>query len=329
MTEDAAPLALYTDPEGADVSPAAELLRRHGFEVRVEHAHSPDELVELARRLAPAALLVTYARVGEAVLAAAPSVRIVACCSVGFDHVDLEAARRHGVWVTNVPDAATEEVAVTAFAMALSLVRHLPFLDRHVRKGGWDYQATGWPLRPSDATLGIVGMGRIGRRLATIAGSVFGEVIGCDPLVGSDAWPAGVRRVALGECLRSSRVLSLHAPLSAETARLIDADAIELMPHGAYLVNVSRGGLVDERALIDALDRGRLAGAALDVTDPEPPASDSPLRSHPRVLLTPHTAWISRRADEAYLMRQAENVVALWRERRPLTPVAEPQGGAR
>ncbi|MGH2857037.1 MAG: C-terminal binding protein [Solirubrobacteraceae bacterium] len=321
-----APLAIYTDPEGVDVGPAAALLARSGLQVRVADLRSEAELIELVREVQPEALLVTYIPVTESVLAAAPSLRIVACSSVGFDHVDLEAARRHGVWVSNVPDAATEEVAMTALAMALALIRHLPFLDRHVREGGWDYEATGMPQRPSQATLGILGLGRIGRRLARSAAGVFGEVIGYDPPIPDDDWPVDVRRVDLEQCLAGSRVLSLHVPLGARTAKLIDARALALMPPGAYLVNVSRGGLVDEAALVAALDSGRLAGAALDVTEPEPPAAESVLRRHPRVLLTPHSAWLSESAKEAYVMRQAENVAALYTNGRPDTPVLVPDG---
>lgn len=324
----ATPVAIYTDPAGADIAPAAALLKRHGFVVRIEDLRSEQELIELVSRLQPRALLVTYLPITDAVLAAAPSLRIVACSSVGFDHVDLEAARRHGVWVSNVPDAATEEVAVTALAMALSLIRHLPFLDRRTHAGGWDYQATGWPRRPSQTTLGILGLGRIGSRLATTAAGVFGEVVGFDPALPEADWPTGVRRVKFETCLKESGVLSLHLPLTAQTANLIDADALAWMPRGAYVVNVSRGGLIDERALLAALDDGSLAGIALDVTDPEPPAADSPLRTHPRVLLTPHAAWFSAPANAGYITRQAENVIAWWRQRRPETPICEPAGAA-
>lgn len=329
MTEP--PVAVYIDPGGADVGPAAALLEGSGFRVLIESLHSEHELIELLGHAQPTALLLlaTYLPVTDAVLAAAPSLRIVACSSVGFDHIDLEAARRHGVWVTNVPDAATEEVAASALAMALSLVRHLAFLDRHVRDGGWDYEATGVPPRLSQITLGVVGMGRIGRRVAAMAGGVFGRVIGCDPMIADADWPTSVPRVDFDTCLRESRVVSLHLPLSAQTEGIIDARALKRLPQGAYLVNVSRGGLVDAPALLAALDEGWLAGAALDVTEPEPPTADSALRRHPRILLTPHAAWFSAPASEAYLMRQAENVTAWWRSGRPQTPVSEPSALSR
>ncbi len=318
------PLALYTDTEGADISSGLALLEEAGFAVEVDELASDAELVERVREAQPAALLVTYCRIGPQAFAAAPSLRIIACSSVGFDHVDVAAAQQAGVWVANVPDAATEEVATHALAMALALVRHLPFLDRHVRDGGWNYDATGVPRRLSETTLGIIGMGRIGRRLAALAGGLFDRIVGFDPLVGEDGWPAGVARADLDGCLTAGDVISLHLPLSPGSDRLINAAALARMRPGSYLVNVSRGGLVDTPALLAALDAGQLAGAALDVTDPEPPPADDPLRRHPRVLVTPHAAFLSAAANEAYIVRQADNVVA-WLDRgRPNTPVTKP-----
>jgi phosphoglycerate dehydrogenase-like enzyme len=320
------PIALYSDPEGAEMRDAVAVLRDAGFDVLVEDLRSEAELIERVTEARPAALLVTYLPVTEAVLSAHESLGIVSCSSVGFDHVDLAAAERHGVWVSNVPDAATEEVASHALAMSLALVRHLPFLDRHVRDGGWDYEATGMARRLSEVTLGVVGMGRIGQRLAGLATGVFGAVIGYDPFVDDGAWPAQLPRVGLDRCLEQSNVVSLHLPLSSQTRGMIGAAALGRMPRGAYLVNVSRGGLIDEEALLAALDSGQVAGAALDVTDPEPPPADSPLRRHPRVLITPHAAWLSQQANDAYVMRQAQNVVAWHRGRRPNTPVNHPSG---
>lgn len=314
-------LALYTDPEGADLTGPTQLLERAGFTVEVRELRSEDELVAAVARAQPAALLVTYLPIGERTFAAAPSIRMVACGSVGFDCVDVEAATRAGVWVSNVPDAATEEVATHALAMALAVVRHLPFLDRHVRDGGWSYEAAGLPRRLSEMTLAVIGMGRIGRRLAEMGRGLFAEVAGYDPLIGDGGWPDGVRRAPLAECLAEADVVSLHVPLTADTDRLIDADALATMRPGSYLVNVSRGGLIDTPALLEALDSGRLAGAALDVTDPEPPAADDPVRRHPRVLVTPHAAFYSARALEAYMIRQAQNVVAWRRDGRPITAV--------
>ena len=286
------------------------------------------DLVARVRELCPTALLVSYTPVGESVLRACPSLRIVSYCAVGYDSIDLDAATRHGVWVTNVPDAATDEVATHALAMALALIRRLPFLDRDVRDGGWAHESAGAARLPSELALGIVGMGTIGRRLASISRGLFGEVIGYDPLLAQDSWPTAVRRVDLDACLRASDVISLHVPLTSATRTLISRRTIALMKPGALLVNVSRGGVVDEAALIEALDAGVLAGAALDVTDPEPPAIDARIRTHPRILITPHAAFFSAGSAERYVLAQARNVIAWHRDGRPLNAVNTPAGSS-
>ena len=315
------PLALYTDPAGSDVGAGVQMLTAAGFRVEVHDLDSEQELVELAAELQPAALLVSYLAVGERVFAAAPSIQIVSCSAVGFDCVDLEAANAAGVWVANVPDAATEEVASHALAMALALVRHLPLLDRHVREGGWHYAATGTPGRLSEMTLAVIGMGRIGRRLANMGSAVFGQVIGFDAVAADGSWPAGIRRVGLDECLAEGDVVSLHLPLNDLTRSIIDEDALARMRPGSFIVNVSRGGLIDTGALLGALDTGRLGGAALDVTDPEPPDAGDRFRRHPQILITPHAAFLSAQALKAYVLRQAENVIGWHRNGRPNTPV--------
>jgi phosphoglycerate dehydrogenase-like enzyme len=320
--------ALYTDPEGADLRESTRLLQAAGFRVVIADLHSEEEVIARLSDSQPEALLVTYVPVTERVLASAPSVRLVSCASVGFDCVDLEAAELRGIWVSNVPDAATEEVADHALALSLALSRHLPFYDREVRGGGWSYEATGVPKRLSDLTLGVVGMGRIGRRLTGLAHGIFGRVIAHDPFAESAGWPDGVERTELVACLRESDVVSLHLPLTATTERIIAAATIGDMRDGAYLVNVSRGGLIDEGALLSALDSGKLSGAALDVTCTEPPSASDPLRRHPRILVTPHAAFYSSRAMSRYILRQAENVVAWSRNGRPNTPVNSPSGGA-
>jgi phosphoglycerate dehydrogenase-like enzyme len=322
-------IALYTDTEHADLAPAIELLEGSGFRVEVDEIATEDELVARVGELQPAALLVTYVPVGERAFTAAPSIRVVSCCAVGYDCVDVAAADRHGVWICNVPDVATEEVASHALALALALIRRVPFLDRDARDGGWLFESAGLAYLPGELTLGIIGMGRIGRRLAGLAAGLFVEVVGHDPLLGDDHWPAGVRRLELDACLAASNVVSLHTPLTPDTDQLLDARAIELMPAESMIVNVSRGRLIDEQALLDALDRGHLVGAALDVTDPEPPAIGGRLRLHPRVVLTPHAAFYSPRTPERYVVSQAENVAAWQRDGLPSHAVNEPRGAAR
>lgn len=313
--------AVYVDTVETDVSAGVALLEEAGFDVCRAVATTADELIVAGRRAV--ALLVGDTPVMREAFDALDELRIVSACMVGVDHVDVDAARARGVWVTNVPDAATEEVAVHALAMALALVRHLPGWDRHVRAGGWDYQAEGTLRRPSSLTLGLVGLGRIGRRLAELARPIFGRLLAADPQVAERDWPPEVERVGLDEVFERSNVVSLHVPLTVETEGLVNRVRLGLMPRGGYLVNVSRGALVERGSLLEALDDGRLAGAGLDVFASEPPDPADPLLHHPNVLLSPHVAFLSDEADRSYVVKQAENVVAWHRTGVPLTPVVE------
>ncbi|HEY8482501.1 MAG TPA: C-terminal binding protein [Spirillospora sp.] len=317
------PVAVYTDVVDTDPAPGVEVLEEAGFTVRFARSAAPADIVDAAADAE--ALLLGYARVDGALLDALPEVRIVATQSAGYDMVDLDACRERGVWVSNVPGAATEEVASHALAMTLALLRGLHLLDRDVRAGVWD--GTRHELRRlSEVTVGVVGLGRIGRRYAGFVRPLVGRVLGHDPAV--SAVP-GVELTDLDDLLARSDVVSLHLPLSDATRGLLDARRLGLMREGAALVNVSRAGLVDHRALLRLLDEGRLSGAALDVLPREPPEPDDPLVGHPRVLVTPHAAYLSAASSVDYVLEQARNV-AQWRARgRPVSVVVEGRPAAR
>ncbi|MFF4953244.1 C-terminal binding protein [Streptomyces chattanoogensis] len=316
------PLAVFTDLDDLDPAPGVALLSQAGFDVRIADSAHPDAVVRAASEAV--ALLVGYARVDADLLDRLPHVRILATLSAGHDMIDIDAARARGLWVCNLPDAATEEVAVHALASALSLVRDLPGADAVVRSGGWTTDLPRLPRRTSELTLGLVGMGRIATRLAELAAPIFGRIAAYDPLCPAEHWPAAVRRMDLDALLACSDVLSLHAPLNDATRGLISSAQLERMPAGSFLVNVARGELVDPTAVLEALDSGHLAGAALDVLPVEPPAPDDPVRTHPGLLLSPHSAFLSDASRRAYVERPAENVIAWHRTGRPLTPVVTP-----
>jgi len=313
------PVAVYVDSVEANLHGGPERLHDAGFDVRVAVATTPAGVGEVAA--GATALLVGDAPVDATVLDAAPSVRIVSTVTAGTDHIDLGAARERGVWVCNVPDASTEEVAVHALAMALALVRRLPAFDREVRAGGWFSEGRRL-RRASRLTLGIVGLGRIGAELGRLAGPVFGRVIGSDPAMDGSEAASGIPLLNLDRLLAEADVVSLHVPLTPSTRGLIDARRMALMRPGAVLVNVARGGLVDQDALCRALDEGRLAGAGLDVFAEEPPP-DGPLRRHEAVLLSPHVAYLSDEADRDLTAGQVENVVAWASGARPRSVVVE------
>jgi D-3-phosphoglycerate dehydrogenase len=254
-----------------------------------------------------------------------PALEVVATSSVGFDHIDLEAAARHGVWVCNVPDYCIEEMADSTLALVLALVRGVVVLDRSVRSGRWDAQAAG-PLRRIGSTrLGIVGLGRIGRAVAARALGAGLEVWAADPLVAAaEMEAAGVRPASLDELLDACQVVSLHAPLAPETEGLIGERELGLMPRGAFLVNTARAGLLDWPALLRALDSGQLGGAAVDVLPAEPPTAEHPAPEHPRLIVTPHAAWYSPEAEEAVCRRSTLAVRAVLEGREPEGAVVRP-----
>ena len=212
--------------------------------------------------------LLTFEPVTTHELAKLPGLRIVSTPSVGFDHVDVEAATARGVWVCNVPDYCVDEMADHTLALLLALVRGVVELDRSVRSGNWDYEAAGVLRRIADVRLGIIGFGRIGRALATRAVALGMDVTAYDPFLGDeDIEAAGARPAALDELLARSDAISVHAPLLPETRGLLGADEIARLPRGAVVVNASRAALVDTGALLRALedrrarrDRPRRAG---------------------------------------------------------------------
>jgi len=227
-----------------------------------------------------------------------PDLRLILLTATGYNNVDLEAARRRGVGVCNVVGYSTESVAQHTFALLLALMEQTAWLD-HFAKTRWagstTFEHLGRPYREiAGKTWGIVGLGNIGRRVADIA-AVFGARVQYFSTSGAD-WRPDLPRVDLPTLLATSDILSIHSPLNDRTRGLIGAPELDRMKPSAYLVNVGRGGIVDEAALTRALDGGRLAGAALDVTAPEPPEPGNPLlalREPQRLVLSPHLAWAS------------------------------------
>jgi D-3-phosphoglycerate dehydrogenase len=242
-----------------------------------------------------AALTRGTARVGEELFAQLPALRVVGTATVGFDHVDVEAAEQRGVAVVSVPDYCTQEVADHALALLYALLRGIGVLDRDVAAGGWNPKAAG-PLRTlAELRVGIVGLGRIGGALATRLVVLGAEVWAHDLLrVQRD----GVRPARLDELLAECDAVTLHVPLTRETRGLLGPERIESMLPGALLVNTSRGEVADVDAVLAALRSGRLGGAALDVLPQEPPPA---VPVAPNLILTPHAAYYSPASeDRAY-----------------------------
>jgi C-terminal binding protein len=294
---------------------------------RLTLAGAHDE-AELADHLAGADALVLFHDVpsmGEASFSRARRCRCIVRAGVGYNNIDRAAAARHGVVVCNVPDYGTEEVADHAILLLLAMARKLLPSDAAIRAGGWDYGTTIGTPRLRGKTLGLVGCGRIGTATAVRAKAFGLDVVFHDPGVPQGVDKAlGIRRVhRLDDLLEQSHFVSLHCYLDGSTRHLIDAQALARMRPGAFLINTARGPVVDQEALLDALDNGRLAGAGLDVVEREP-LDDDRVRHHPRVILTPHSAFYSVEGFIELRTKAAEEVRRILLGEAPRNPISPP-----
>lgn len=312
---------LITDYDFPDVDLEVGLLQGAGHEVVTAQCRTEEEVIAASEGCQ--GLLVQYAPVNARVLDACPQIRIASRFGAGFDTIDVEAARERGVWVANSPDYGTGEVATHALGMALSLVRHLPAFDRDVRQGRWHYTSTGPIARATELTLGILGLGRIGKRMAEVSRACFGTVIACDPYIEAREFDGRARRVDNETLFREADVLSLHVPLNDETRGMVNVRTLALMKPGSILVNTARGAVVAIDDLVDALESGRLGAAALDVLPREPMPRDHPVMRHPRVLLSPHAAFYSAEGEKELRRKAAQNLVDWARTGRPTYVVVE------
>ncbi len=245
----------------------------------------------------------------ELLSAAAPRLSVVGVASVGIDRIDVEAATRAGVMIVNAPTGNTIAAAEHTMALMLALLRHVPTADASIRSGEWERgRYTGRELRGK--TLGLVGLGKIGKAVARRAAGFEMRVITSDPYLTEDqASEYGAKLVGMAELLHRSDVISVHTPLTAQTRGLLGRAQLEATKPGAFVLNVARGGIVDESALADALASGHLAGAAVDVYSAEPIAADNPLRAAPNVVMTPHLGASTAEAQDRVAVEMAEQVL--------------------
>jgi D-3-phosphoglycerate dehydrogenase len=296
---------VITDCDQGEVDIERGVFEAAGHTVSWEQCRSAEDVIRTGE--GADALLVQYMPITAAVMDALPSVRVLGRYGVSVDNFDLPAAAARGISVVNVPDYCIDEVADHTLALILGLSRGIVPLDRAVHAGTWDFRVARGLRRSSDLRLGLVGFGRIGAAVAQRALAFGFEVVASDPVArGTDH----VAVTSLDELLETSDIVSLHARLDPSTRHMIDAAAIARMRPGAILVNTSRGGLVDQAALVDALRSGHLGGAALDVLEREPIEPDDPLLSMPNVVLTPHAAFYSAESLVEMKRRVAEGMTA-------------------
>jgi len=306
---------LYTEHDYPDVNLERGVLEAAGIELELGNCKTDDELIAAGKDAD--AFLIQYAPITERVIVELPRLGLISRIGAGFDTVDTAACARHGVWVANSPDYGIGEVATHALSLALALIRNVVGFNRDVNAGKWHYLSSGKLRRASEMTLGIVGLGRIGKRMAHISRNTFKRVIACDPYLIDGDFPAYVERADLGALFEASDVVSLHTPLNDETRGMIDERVLRRMRPGSFLVNTARGAVVAIEHLLDALDSGILAGAGLDVLPVEPPAPESRLLGHPKVILTPHVAYFSAQSEIELRRKAAQNIVTWAKTGRP------------
>jgi len=313
-------LIAVTDSPFPSLDPALAALKRVDPELRTAKSASAEDILAVARDAD--AVLVTYAKLPGELLKELKRCKVIGRFGLGVDNIDIPAAAQLGITVTYVPDYCLREVSDHAMALLLALARKVPFSNRLVQSGRWEVPPV-VPLRRLEGqVLGLVGFGNLPRVLAPKAAAFGLKVITYDPYVSADVVEAlGVENASFEELLDRSDFVSVHAPLLPATRGLINAAAFARMKKGAFLVNTARGPLVDEAALVDALDSGHLAGAALDVLAVEPLAKDSPLVGRDNVILTPHTAFYSIEALEELQTKCASDVARVLLGEAPVYPV--------
>jgi lactate dehydrogenase-like 2-hydroxyacid dehydrogenase len=285
---------------------------------------------ELLERVAGcrAVLPTSIDRIDEQVFANTPSLKVVANVGVGYNHIDVPAATKRGIWVTNTPGVLTDSVADMAMALMLSTLRRISDGSEHVRHGHWhdNRQDTFWGADPRTMTLGILGFGAIGQAVARRARPFGFRIIyhKRTRLTLELERELDATYVPFDELIETSDVLSLHVPLTDETRGRIGRAELARMRRGSFIINTARGGVIDEPALIDALADGQIAGLGADVTATEPDVPQA-LREHPRALIMPHVASATRGTRGGMMRMALENAAAVLDGKRPPNPVNQPE----
>ena len=313
-------LIAVTDSPFPSLDPARAALARLEPELRMAKSVSAEDILEVARNAD--AVLVTYAKLSRDLLAQLTRCKAIGRFGLGVDNIDLKAATELGMTVTYVPDYCMQEVSDHAMALLLALARKVILANALVQSGRWEVAPIAPIHRLAGRVLGLIGFGNIPRALAPKAKAFGLRVVTHDPYVTPEVLAeAGVEGVSFEQLLAVSDFVSIHAPLTPATRGLVNADTLRRMKPGALLINTARGPLVDEDALIAALDSGHLGGAALDVVAVEPLAAGSKLRGRDNVILTPHTAFYSVEALNELQSKCAADVARVLSGEPPVYPI--------
>ena len=309
-----------TDYVFPSLEPEQRVLAPLGVDLRPAQCQSEERIIELTN--GADAVLNCYAKITARVIEKLDRCKIIARYGIGVDNVDVVAATRFGILVTNVPDYCIDEVSDHALALLLALARRITVADGAVKTGAWDVVAHAGIRRLRGQTLGLLGFGKIAKALASKVQPLGMKVLVYDPYLEPLLMTQhGAEAVSLDRVLTEADAISIHVPLSSETRNLIGKRELARMKSTAFLINTSRGGIIDEQALAETLKAGRIGGAALDVLSVEPPPIDHPLRKLPNVILTPHLAFYSRESVIELQTKAAEEVARALKGEPPRSPV--------
>jgi len=300
---------VITDHRFPNVDTERKVLSKVDAEVIVSEAKNDEELMELVKDAD--GILNARLKIKPKVIEAMERCKVIVRYGIGVDTIDIKSATKKGIMVCNVPDYCIDEVANHALTLILCLGRKIMLSSRQVLAGEWSITSLKPLRRFTEQTIGIVGFGRIGRNLANKAKHLGFKIIASDPYIGEDIVIDDVAMVSLERLMRESDYVSLHAPLVPGNMGMIGKKQLDMMKKEAYLINVSRGPLIDEAALVEALKNNKIAGAGLDVLVDEPPNRDNPLLKLDNVLITPHSAWYSDEAIAELQLKAAETVATV------------------
>jgi D-3-phosphoglycerate dehydrogenase / 2-oxoglutarate reductase len=317
----AGPIIAITENIFPTLDPAKAALARLNPTLRMAKSTGAEDILEVARDAD--AILVTYAKLPRDLIMQLTRCKAIGRFGLGVDNIDLPACKEKGIAVNYVPDYCIQEVSDHAMAMLLSLIRKIPLSNKVVQAGRWEMPVV-VPIRRLQGTvLGLLGFGNIPRLVAPKAQAFGMKVIAFDPYAKPELFKsAGVESVDFDTLLKTSDYISVHAPHTPQTRGMVNADAFVKMKKGAYIVNTARGPLIDEPALIAALDSGQIGGAALDVVAVEPLPKDSPLLGRDNVILTPHTGFYSIEALEELQSKCATDVASVLSGEKAVYPIS-------
>lgn len=302
------PLVVLTDYMYDSLKPFQDVYDKAGFTFRPCQCKTAEEIIEAAKDAD--AIQVHFAQITKEIIDNLPKCRLIVRSAVGMDNIDIAAATAAGIPVCNVPDYGIEDVSTHAILLMLAITKKFNILTDTVKQGVWDYAVTKPVHRIQNHVFGLMGCGAIARCAAKKAQAFGMKVIAYDPYLKQEQVDSlGITLCSMEEVAAQSDVVSVHLPLTKETAGLLDLRFFQRMKNSAYLVNTARGGVINEADLATALERGLIAGAGLDVLCDEKISKDHPLLQFDNVIITPHAAWYSEEAELTLLTSAAEEVV--------------------